>query len=789
MMGMSPLSGIRVTLISRDVDTPYSGMLPGYVAGHYTREECHLDLRQICSFASIRFIGAEVCGIDPIRKRITFTGERPPLSYDIISINIGITPTIDPTGWTSLPDSNITPVKPIDGFARRWMHIVNRARESAGKILRVVVVGGGAGGCELCLAMHKRFTDEFSDVGRDISELELTLVNRGPDIMASHNRNVRQIVKRILEEKGVKVLTGVEVTKTSVNESKSCSVLLCRDGSEIVYDEVIWCTQAAPQKWLRNTGLSLDSEGFICVKTTMESTNMPDVFAAGDVCTIVGHPRPKAGVFAVRAGPPLVANLRRRLLNESPLEEYIPQEQFLGIIGTGDPYAIASRGPLALEGEYLWTLKDHIDRTWMGNYTALKKMDMSSKSSSETNAPTDESIAEAIGQEAIDLLLHSKMRCGGCGSKVGAQVLDRALKRIKKLVPSRSEVVAGLGVTQGDDAALVRPPVSTPGKQMLLVHTIDYFRSFISDPYVFGRVAAIHALSDLHAMNADPVSALALCVLPYGPEPKVEDNLVQMLAGMCSMLQEENCALIGGHTSEGTDAALGLSVNGTVVEGGELRKGPPMHGDVLILTKRVGTGALMAADMRALAKGRWVEKALESMQISNRKAAQILQEHGCSGCTDVTGFGVMGHLLEMMKHNKLSSLSTEEDDDGDVCHLPNGATSEDEALMVTLHLPDVPVLEGAKECVEIGVMSSLQPQNVRCARAVTNANIARGNPVYPLLFDPQTSGGLLASISADKAEAVVRSLKGAGYNATSVIGTFTKCQGLSPAVELCTTSL
>ena len=112
----------------------------------------------------------------------------------------------------------------------------------------------------------------------------------------------------------------------------------------------------------------------------------------------------------------------------------------------------------------------------------------------------------------------------------------------------------------------------------------------------------------------------------------MEDSLVQMLAGMCSMLREENCALIGGHTSEGADAALGLSVNGVVEEGKVLRKGPPQDGDVLILTKAIGTGTIMAADMRALAKGRWVEDALSSMTLSNREGAKILQSFGCTGC-------------------------------------------------------------------------------------------------------------------------------------------------------------
>lgn len=558
---------------------------------------------------------------------------------------------------------------------------------------------------------------------------------------------------RILGEKRIHVRNNCDVG--GIESVDGIDFLTCSGGEKIPFDEVVWCTQAAPQAWLEETGLSLDPEGFINVQSTLESTNTSDVFAAGDICCLVDNPRLKAGVFAVRAGPPLVANLRRRVKGETPLEQWVPQEQFLGIIGTGDNYAIASRGPLALEGEYLWTLKDHIDRVWMRGYQELPVMDMTKKHKrkkdegrkgeavSQENEEDEgevsddeqtEQLAHAMGQEAIDLLTHSKMRCGGCGSKVGAQVLDRALRRVQHLIRPRPEVVAGLGVSKGDDAALVRLPDKP---NMLLVHTLDYFKSFVSDPFIFGRIAANHSLSDIHAMNGDAVTCLALCVIPYGPELKVEESLVQMLAGVCSFLKEENCSLVGGHTSEGGDNALGLAVNGVVEEGTELRKGPPKDGDVLILTKPLGTGTILAADMRASAEGRWVQGALANMQVSNRAAAAILGEHGCNGCTDVTGFGLMGHLLEMMKHTMSSDdkqdYSVLQDDD--VCRrIPLG---DDDVCSVDIKLSDVPLLDGAEQCVAAGVFSSLHPSNIRCARAVENPEDGQGSLVYPLLFDPQ----------------------------------------------------
>lgn len=235
----------------------------------------------------------------------------------------------------------------------------------------------------------------------------------------------------------------------------------------------------------------------------------------------------------------------------------------------------------------------------------------------------------------------------------------------------------------GDDAALIR----APEPPAYLVQTIDYFRSFVKDPYLFGQIAAIHALSDIFAMNAEPISAMALCVLPYGPEDKVEDTLVQMLGGAVKVLTDEKCTLVGGHTAEGAEDALGLSCQGVVHPDKVLPKGPIAPNCSLIITKPIGTGVIMAGDMKCLVRGENVHTALNSMLVSNKKASNILFNNGCKSCTDVTGFGVFGHLLEMMKYDGTGS-----------------------AMGVRVHLDSVPLLPGAAECVRQGVFSTLQPQ-------------------------------------------------------------------------------
>ncbi len=712
MFGMNPVAGVRLTLITRQVHTPYSGMLPGLVAGTYQFDEAHIDCAPLAVFAGARIYHDEVCGLDLDAKRI-LCRSRPPVAFDAVSIDIGSTPAAD--NITSAHDV-LVPVKPIDSFLARFEDVRRRVLDAKANA-DVVVVGGGAGGVELMFGLERRLRRDLAARGLGGGRLTFTIVSASAKLLPQFPERFRGLALEALRARGIDVLTAARVV------CARGETIELEDGRTLPATAVFWTTQAAAAPWLRETGLALDANGFIRVGPTLQSVTHSDVFAAGDIASMDGAARPKSGVFAVRQGKPLADNLRR-LVAGQPLRKYRPQREAMYLLSTADGRAIGSRNGLVFEGAWVWRWKDRIDRRFMDKFNALPAM-------SETSETKYRGIADAAAIKEISALA---MRCGGCGAKVGATVLSRALGAI---VPAqRDDVIVGLDAP--DDAAIV----DTGGPQ-LSVQTIDYFRAIIDDPYLFGKITATHALGDIYAMGGVPQSALAIATIPYGLESKVEADLSMMMAGANEVLRAANCALVGGHTSEGAELALGFSINGLVARDKAMRKAGLAPGDVLILTKPIGTGSLLAAHMRARLKSRWLFGAVAHMVQSNREAAQIIQQFGARAATDVTGFGLIGHLVEMVRASDVD---------------------------VTLDLAAVPLLDGLMETMALGIYSSLQPQNVRLRRAIRNLDTAAADPRFPALFDPQTAGGLLTAVPASQADACLAALRSAGYDHAAGIG-------------------
>jgi selenide,water dikinase len=351
--GRAPVPGVELVLVSPHRWAPYSGMLPGLIAGHYAFEAAHVDLERLARFAGARFLPALVDALDPAGAVTLADGAR--LEFDFASLDIGSTP-----GASGIPGASehAVAVKPVARFLDAWGQAVKRAR--SGALQRAAVVGGGAAGVELALAMQHRIAVAS---GRP-DAVRWALVTDAEVLLPLHCARARSILERVLRARGVVVYRGRPATRVDSDG------VVVAGGARIEADLVVWATGAAASPRLAASGLAVDERGFVAVDETLRSVSHPRVFAAGDCATILDHPRPKSGVYAVRQGPPLATNLRRALAGE-PMVRYVPQAGALALISTGDRYAVATRGAWAVEGRWVWRWKDWIDRRFVARYAAL----------------------------------------------------------------------------------------------------------------------------------------------------------------------------------------------------------------------------------------------------------------------------------------------------------------------------------------------------------------------------------------------------------------------------------
>jgi selenide,water dikinase len=348
--GVRPIAGVDITLVSPVRFAPYSGMLPGLIAGHYKHHECHIDLERLARFAGARFLRTLSHDVDPARREVVLA-EGPTIRYDILSIDVGST-----SAMAGIPGAaeNAIAVRPVETLLQAWNALIERA--GANGLGMLAVVGGGAAGVELLLAMQYRLAQLF-----ERSTVRFVLVTDTDRLLIGHDPKVHSAFERILSERQIELHFVSRIARVEPN------VVVMANGQRIAADAIVWVTGAGASPRLSETGLALDTAGFIAVNEHLQSISSPAVFAAGDCATIGGYAYPKSGVYAVRQGPPLAANLRRSLAGV-PLIAYRPQHRALALISTGDKYAVASCGPLVFESAWVWRWKDYIDRRFMAKY-------------------------------------------------------------------------------------------------------------------------------------------------------------------------------------------------------------------------------------------------------------------------------------------------------------------------------------------------------------------------------------------------------------------------------------
>ena len=381
MWAMKPVPGVRLTLINPDPVTPYTGMLPGLIAGHYLRQEMMIDLVRLARFAQARLIIDRATGIDGQAKSIQLAG-RPPVPYDLASLDIGI--TSDLPGLPGFAE-HAHSAKPLGVYATEWAAFVARALPNP----RVVVIGGGVGGVELALASAHRLRNAGTAP-------EVTLVDRGPTLLPTLSDQGRAGLAAALRDYGVTVVSNASPA------SAGPTAVTLNDGRSLPSDFTLTVAGARPQPWLSGLGLDLH-DGYVTVNASLRTSD-PHIFAAGDCAHLSHAPRPKAGVFAVRAAPVLFANLRATLTGQR-LRDFHPQKDYLKLISMGRQTALADKWGLRLGGPWLWRVKDRIDRRFMAKFADFPAMP-----GPALPAHPVIGLAEILGDKPL---------CGGCGGATG----------------------------------------------------------------------------------------------------------------------------------------------------------------------------------------------------------------------------------------------------------------------------------------------------------------------------------------------------------------------------------
>lgn len=689
---MEPPASARLTVVLDRPVAVYSGMVPGFVAGQYRAEELEIDVVPLARRARARVILSPAIRIDPEARRI-HVADRPPIAYDVATVDIGST-----VAGLDLPGirEQAIPTRPIADLVERVEALVEKVRDrAAGVPFRVVVAGGGAGGVELAFTLWHRLR---ADVDRAVS---VKIVHAGPEVLAGYPKSLIDRVHRNARSRAIEILPGRRVV-----EAREDGVVF-DDGETLACDALLWVTGAVSHPLFVDSGLPTEPRGFVRTRSTLQVEGYDDLFAVGDCATLIEHPRtPKAGVYAVRQGPYLIDNLRAKLEGK-PLRVYRPQSDFLTLLNLGDGTALGAKWGFAFEGGWVMRLKDRIDRKFMKLFQVVDR----------EGALTEHYRSLPDMSEEMEIL------CGGCAAKVGQSVLERALER---LGPPRKDDTVLLGLDRPDDAAAYR----TPGGDVV-VTSVDAFRAFTDDPYLVGRVAALNALSDLYATGAEPRYALALVSVPkYLSERETEETLYQVLAGARSLFDLHGVSLLGGHTTVGGELTVGFSVEGLASKPALLSVGSLADGDRLLLTKSLGTGVVLHADMQGRCRGPWLQSTFESMLTSNSEAARIAMELGARAVTDVSGFGLVGHLGAMLRASGRSAV---------------------------LDVQSLPALPGALPLLAQGFRSTFHEENRKSRKGLVVSPEAGRDARFELLFDPQTSGGLLFGLAASRVpEALAR---------------------------------
>ena len=349
-LAQRPQPECEIALVSPQPRQLYSGMIPGFIAGHYALADCAIDLEALAARAGTRFHRSNASLVSPHAREVMLA-DGTAVKYDVLSMDVGA--AVAGSDAKGVGRHAIV-IRPLAAAVEGWTRVLGKAIDGA--IQSVTMVGGGAAGVELALAMDYRFRVEMGEGAphtRVITD-RATLVSEFP-------AGARMRLQRILAERNIGVHAGLAVAEVGAD------FVRLESGLEFATGATFWATGPAAPEWIRDSGLATDSQGYLLVNDCLQSVACPEIFAAGDCATRGDGPLPKSGVFAVRAGPILAANLRAAM-NGTALESHVTSPRYLALVSEGPRRAIGVWNGFSWEGGWVWRWKDRIDRRFVARY-------------------------------------------------------------------------------------------------------------------------------------------------------------------------------------------------------------------------------------------------------------------------------------------------------------------------------------------------------------------------------------------------------------------------------------
>ena len=681
-----------ITLISKASTTIYSGMFPGVLAGKYKIDEILIDLRNLASKAKVSFVRAEIEGIDLKKKKLLLAG-RPEIEYSTLSLNIGTKTKLD-SNSSLLGNKNLAvPIKP---FSESYKFIVDQdiyKDDSSSKPF--VIIGGGFAGIEIAFSLRKRWPK-------------------------------RSIL--------LKVKSGIKINKNLLINLKILNIQVIQKNPSILYPKLI-CTGNESFDWIKDSGLPIDKDERVLTKKTFQVLNYPELFAVGDCGVIRDYRRPASGVWAVRSAKTLAKNLEG-MTKGLKLEEWKPQRKAIQLLDINSRQnkskAFISWGK-AIIGPYnfLSRLKELLDKQFISKFDLIKDIDSDMSSEKEM------------------------IKCRGCAAKLAFTPLNSALKKLDLIQSSKDDSI-DIGLLNSSKA---------------LIQSVDGFPSLVSDPWLNGRLLALHSCSDIWACGGSVISAQSVVKLPSLSNDLQQELLLQVLKGIDSALVIQGAKLIGGHTLESRTISeepfslaieSSLTVNGTIDNNKYFwSKGGMKKGDQILISRSLGTGIIFSAFMNGQVKPYILDSVLKEMNKSQHDIVNYINQltninpnsKVINACTDITGFGLLGHLSEMLEFTNSDQLNMNLD-----------------PLKIILEIDNIPVYDGVIDLLNKGFESTLAPSNEIFLQNIDgnknlrfeliSNNFSSKHSFYKamlkILVDPQTCGPLVVSCSSIYSEKLIK---------------------------------